>query len=467
MTTVHYRIPFNRPTRTSLDQSLIAEALASGKLAGDGGFTHRCQAALERMLGVPRALLTTSCTDALEMAALLANISEGDEVIVPTYTFVSSINAFVLRGARPVFADIREDTLGLDERQLPALEEAVAKVSAVRHAIGCASGTDALLLPLVALDLQPGDEVICPAFTFFATAGTVHNAGGTPVFVDIEPGTFNLAPAAVEAAITPRTRAICVVHYAGVACEMDTIMSAARRVGALVIEDNAHGFLGGYRGRLLGTIGELATLSFHDTKNFTCGEGGALLVNDPALIERAEVVREKGTDRKKFLRGQVDKYGWVDLGSSFLPSEILAAMLAAQLDEAEAIQSSRGRLWQRYATTLAMWATANGVVLPRQDPSHQPSYHMFNLLVPDIPFRNGLFTHLRGRGIQAVSHYIPLHLSPMGRRFGGVEGQCPVAERVNELIVRLPFFTGMTEAEQDEVIEAVTAFTGARLVQTT
>ena len=387
-TSARYRIPFNRPTRTALDQSLIAEALASGKLAGDGGFTYRCQAALEKMLGVPRALLTTSCTDALEMAALLANISDGDEVIVPTYTFVSSINAFVLRGARPVFADIRKDTLGLDERQLPAL-------------------------------------------------------------------------------MTPRTRAIVVVHYAGVACEMDTIMSAARRIGALVIEDNAHGFLGGYRGRLLGTIGELATLSFHDTKNFTCGEGGALLVNDPALIERAEVIREKGTDRKKFLRGEVDKYGWVDLGSSFLPSEILAAMLAAQLDEAEAIQSSRGRLWQRYATTLAMWATASGVVLPRQDPSHQPSYHMFNLLVPDIPFRNGLFTHLRGRGIQAVSHYIPLHLSPMGRRFGGVEGQCPVAERVNELIVRLPFFTGMTEAEQDEVIEAVTAFTGARLVQTT
>ena len=387
-TSARYRIPFNRPTRTALDQSLIAEALASGKLAGDGGFTHRCQAALEKMLGVPRALLTTSCTDALEMAALLANISDGDEVIVPTYTFVSSINAFVLRGARPVFADIREDTLGLDERQLPAL-------------------------------------------------------------------------------ITPRTKAIVVVHYAGVACEMDTIMSAARRVGALVIEDNAHGFLGGYKGRLLGTIGELATLSFHDTKNFTCGEGGALLVNDPALIERAEVIREKGTDRKKFLRGQVDKYGWVDLGSSFLPSEILAAMLAAQLDEAEAIQSSRGRLWQRYATTLAMWATGSGVVLPRQDPLHQPSYHMFNLLVPDIPFRNGLFTHLRERGIQAVSHYIPLHLSPMGRRFGGVEGQCPVAERVNELIVRLPFFTGMTEAEQDEVIEAVTAFTRARLVQTT
>jgi dTDP-4-amino-4,6-dideoxygalactose transaminase len=383
-----YRIPFNRPTRTALDQSLIAEALASGKLAGDGGFTHRCQATLEKMLGVPRALLTTSCTDALEMAALLANISDGDEVIVPTYTFVSSINAFVLRGARPVFADIRQDTLGLDERQLPAL-------------------------------------------------------------------------------ITPRTRAIVVVHYAGVPCDMDAVMDAARRVGAVVIEDNAHGFLGGYQGRLLGTIGDLATLSFHDTKNFTCGEGGALLVNDPALIERAEVIREKGTDRKKFLRGQVDKYGWVDVGSSFLPSEILAAMLAAQLDDADGIQSSRGRIWQRYARALAGWASANGVVLPRQNASDQPSYHMFNMLVPDIAFRDGLFAHLRERGIQAVSHYIPLHLSPMGRQFGGSEGQCPVAERVNELIVRLPFFTNLTGVEQDEVIEAVTVYTGARLVKTT
>lgn len=387
-TSAHYRIPFNRPTRTPLDQSLIAEALASGKLAGDGVFTRRCQATLEQMLGVPKALLTTSCTDALEMAALLANIREGDEVIVPTYTFVSSINAFVLRGARPVFADIREETLGFDERQLPSL-------------------------------------------------------------------------------MTPRTRAIVVVHYAGVPCDLDTIMDAARRIGAVVIEDNAHGFLGRYRGRWLGTMGDLATLSFHDTKNFTCGEGGALLVNDPALIERAEVIREKGTDRKKFLRGQIDKYGWVDLGSSFLPSEILAAMLAAQLDHADVIQSSRGRIWLRYATTLAEWASANGVVLPRLDAAHQLSYHMFNALVPDIAFRDGLFAHLRARGIQAVSHYIPLHLSPMGRKFGGFEGQCPVAERVNELIVRLPFFTNMTEVEQDEVIEAVTAYTGAQLVKTT
>lgn len=387
MTPVHYRIPFNRPTRTSLDQSLIAEALASGKLAGDGGFTHRCQAALERMLGVPRALLTTSCTDALEMAALLANISDGDEVVVPTYTFVSSINAFVLRGARPVFADIRQETLGLDERQLPAL-------------------------------------------------------------------------------ITPRTRAIVVVHYAGVPCDLDAIIDAAHRIGAVVIEDNAHGFLGGYQGRLLGTIGDLATLSFHDTKNFTCGEGGALLVNDEALIERAEVIREKGTDRKKFLRGQVDKYGWVDVGSSFLPSEILAAMLAAQLDDAEGIQSNRGRIWQRYARTLAGWATANGVVLPRREASDQPSYHMFNVVVPDAAFRDGLFAHLRDRGIQAVSHYIPLHLSPMGRKFGGFRGQCPVAERVSELIVRLPFFTNMTAVEQDEVIEAVTAYSGALVKRT-
>jgi dTDP-4-amino-4,6-dideoxygalactose transaminase len=375
------RIPFNRPTRTDLDERFIAEALASGKLAGDGVFTRRAQTKLEQLLGVHKALLTTSCTDALEMAALLSGVGPGDEVIIPTFTFVSSVNAFALRGARPIFADIRPDTLCLDERQLEQL-------------------------------------------------------------------------------VSPRTKVIEVVHYAGVPCDMDRIMAAATRAGAIVVEDNAHGFMGTYQGRMLGTIAPLGALSFHDTKNLTCGEGGALLVNDPELIERAEIIREKGTDRSKFLRGHSDKYGWVDLGSSFLPSEILAAMLAAQLENVEYIQSTRERLWHRYAVELANWAEQCGVTLPYRPAEPRFSYHMFNVLVPDIAFRDGLFAHLRARGIQAVSHYIPLHLSPMGRKLGGFEGQCPVAERVNELIVRLPFFTTMSDDEQAEVIAAVTAFAG-------
>ena len=373
------RIPFNRPSRTDLDATYIAEALDSGKLAGDGPFTRKSQALLEQMLGAPRALLTTSCTDALEMSAILLDIRPGDEVIVPSFTFVSSINAFVLRGARPVFADIREDTLGLDERQLDGL-------------------------------------------------------------------------------ITSRTRAIVPVHYAGVACDMDAIGAAARTVGAAVVEDNAHGFFGTYRGKPLGTFGALSTLSFHDTKNVTCGEGGALIINDPSLIERAEIIREKGTDRTKFLRGQIDKYGWVDLGSSFLPSELLAAMLAAQLERSGWIQECRQRLWQRYMSELGDWAERHHVTLPMVPADRTSSFHMFNVLVPSIAFRDSLFQHLRQRGIQAVSHYIPLHLSPMGRKFGGHPGQCPVAERVNELIVRLPFFTNMTTAELDDVITTVQGF---------
>jgi dTDP-4-amino-4,6-dideoxygalactose transaminase len=313
------------------------------------------------------------------MSAILLDIKPGDEVIVPSFTFVSSVNAFVLRGARPVFCDIREDTLGLDERQLERL-------------------------------------------------------------------------------VTPRTRAIVAVHYAGVPCDMDAIGAAASSAGAAVVEDNAHGFLGAHQGRPLGTLSAMATLSFHDTKNLTCGEGGALVINDPALVERAEIVREKGTDRTKFLRGQIDKYGWVDLGSSFLPSELVAAMLAAQLEQSDWIQQRRAHLWRRYAAELDAWAARHHVTLPMVPANSSPSFHMFNLLVPSISFRDAIFQHLRERGIQAVSHYIPLHLSPMGRELGGRPGQCPVAERVNELIVRLPFFTNMTAAEQDDVITAVQAF---------
>jgi dTDP-4-amino-4,6-dideoxygalactose transaminase len=377
-----YRIPFNRPTSCANDLLYMQDAVASGKLSGDGPYTRRAQAMLQEALGVHRVLLTTSCTDALEMSALLLDLQPGDEVIVPSFTFVSSVNAFVLRGARPVFADIRPDTLGLDDRLLAGL-------------------------------------------------------------------------------VTARTRAIVVVHYAGVACDMEAISTIARDAHAVVIEDNAHGLFGRFRGRLLGTFGSMATLSFHDSKNLTCGEGGALLINDHALVERAEIVREKGTDRSRFLRGQIDKYGWVDLGSSFLPADILAAMLVAQLEDRDAIQRMRAQLWQRYSVELEGWAAAHGVVLPVILPDRESSFHMFNVLAPDVAFRDGLFAHLKARGIQAVSHYIPLHLAPMGRRFGGREGMCPVAEDVNERLIRLPFFTNMTAIDQEEVIAAIQAFPGA------
>jgi dTDP-4-amino-4,6-dideoxygalactose transaminase len=313
------------------------------------------------------------------MAAFLIDIKPGDEVIVPSFTFVSSVNAFVLRGARPVFADIRPDTLGIDERH-------------------------------------------------------------------------------VERLITPRTRAIVVVHYAGVACEMDALTDLAARAGASIVEDNAHGLFGTYHGKPLGSLSRLATLSFHETKNLTCGEGGALVINDPSLIERAEIVREKGTDRSRFFRGEVDKYGWVDLGSSYLPSEILAAMLCAQIERRDEIQARRRRIWERYAEALPAWASARGVVLPAIPSDREQSFHMFYVLAPSARFRDALFAHLKARSILAVSHYIPLHISKMGRTFGGEAGDCPVAERVGDLLIRLPFFTNMSDAEQDEVLAALDDF---------
>jgi dTDP-4-amino-4,6-dideoxygalactose transaminase len=373
-----YTIPFNRPTRTKRDSAYVQEALASGKLSGDGPFTHRCHQLLQQAVGVPRALLTTSCTHALEMAALLLDIGPGDDVIVPSFTFVSSVNPFVLRGARPVFADIRPDTLNIDERHLEQL-------------------------------------------------------------------------------VTSRTRAIVVVHYAGVGCDMDVIGQLADRVGAAVVEDNAHGLFGRYKGRNLGTFGSLAALSFHETKNLTCGEGGALLLNDPALYARAEIVREKGTDRSKFFRGEVDKYGWVDRGSSYLPSELLAAMLAAQLEEAEGIQAARQRLWSRYESGLADWAVSREIVLPTVPSWCDQSFHMFYVLLPSSERREQLVVHLKERGILAVSHYQPLHSSTMGRTLGR-PGDCPVTEQVAERILRLPFYTNMTADEQQTVIGALQAW---------
>ena len=374
-------IPFNRPFFSGQEFEFIQEAIAGWHLSGDGAFTKRCHALLESELGVPKALLTTSCTHALEMAALLLDIEPDDEVIIPAFTFVSTVNAFVLRGARPVFVDIRPDTLNLDETKLEGL-------------------------------------------------------------------------------ITPRTKAILVVHYAGVACEMDTILDIARRHGVPVVEDNAHGLFGKYKGKYLGTLGCLATQSFHETKNFTCGEGGALLLNDPQYIERAEIIREKGTDRSRFFRGQVDKYTWVDIGSSYLPSDILAAFLYAQLNARELIQSERKRIWEHYHEHLRVWATDHGVGLPHVPAGCEQPYHMFYLLLPTLADREALIAHLNTRGINAVFHYLPLHLSTMGQQWGGQEGQCPVTEDLSDRLLRLPFYNQLTEADQTRVVSAVTEFAG-------
>lgn len=374
-----YRIPFNKPGLVGNELRYIADALTLGHSAGDGSFTARCHAFFEHALGVPRALLTTSCTHALEMAALLLEVAPSDEVIVPAFTFVSTVNAFVLRGARPVFADIREDTLNLDERQLEDL-------------------------------------------------------------------------------ITPRTKAIVPVHYAGVACAMEAILNVAVRHGIAVVEDNAHGLFARYKGRYLGTFGCLATQSFHETKNVICGEGGALLINDSRYVERAEVLREKGTNRSRFYRGQVDKYTWVDIGSSYLPSDILAAFLYAQLERYEWIHSRRCRIWNHYRVRLQEWAGQHDVQLPYVPPLCEHSYHMFYLVMPSLAERQRLIEHLKQRGILSVFHYLPLHLSAMGLQFSGRPGQCPVTERISDRLLRLPFYNDLTEDEQNEVIETILSF---------
>jgi dTDP-4-amino-4,6-dideoxygalactose transaminase len=376
-----FSIPFNRPCFTGEEPRFMAEAVAQGHLSGDGVFTQRCHELLERELGAAKVLLTTSCTHALEMAALLLNIEPGDEVIVPSFTFVSTVNAFVLRGA-------------------------------------------------------------------------------CPVFVDIDPQTLNLDAALLEKHFSPRTRAIIPVHYAGVGCAMETILPLARRYEIAVVEDNAHGLFGKYRGRLLGTFGELATLSFHETKNFTCGEGGALIINDPNYGERAEILREKGTNRSRFFRGQIDKYSWVDLGSSYLPSDLLAAFLYAQLLAREQIQAKRRNVWKRYQAHLYSWAETHGVRLPSVPAYCEQPYHMYYLLMPSLKQRQALILHLRERGILSVFHYLPLHLSDMGRRFGGKPGDCPVTEDVSDRLLRLPFYNDLTLEDQLTVIEAVQSFSG-------
>lgn len=374
-----FDIPFNKPYIAGRELLYISDAILSGHISGDGAYTKKCHALLEEWLGVKKALLTTNCTHALEMSGLLLEIEPGDEVIVPSFTFVTTINAFVLRGAKPVFCDVRPDTLNMDETQLERL-------------------------------------------------------------------------------ITPRTKAIVPVHYAGVACEMDTILDIARRHNIPVVEDNAHGLFGKYKGKYLGTLGALATQSFHETKNFTTGEGGALLINDPELVERAEIVREKGTNRARFYRGQVDKYTWVDIGSSYLPSDVLAAFLYGQLEARDDIQSRRERIWHYYHDNLGEWSGMHGVKLPTVPEHVEQSYHMYYILLPSLAVRTALIDHLKERSILSVFHYLPLHLSDMGRKFGGQPGDCPVTEDISDRLLRLPFYNGMTREEQDQVIAGLFSF---------
>ncbi|GAB5560376.1 MAG: dTDP-4-amino-4,6-dideoxygalactose transaminase [Synoicihabitans sp.] len=375
----NFPIPFNRADLLGSELENIKAAVTSGQIAGDHGFTRKCEALLQEQLRVHRCLLTTSCTHALEMSALLLELKPGDEVIIPSFTFVSTATAFALRGATPIFADIRPDTLNIDEGQ-------------------------------------------------------------------------------IESLITPRTKAIVPVHYAGVSCEMDTLISIAERHNLTVVEDNAHGLFGRYKGQALGTFGALATQSFHATKNFSCGEGGALLINDPKFAERAEILREKGTDRSKFFRGEVDKYSWVDIGSSYVPSDLLAAYLLAQLELRDRIQTARRKIWDNYQQGLARWAAEQDIRLPHVPTDCEPAWHLFYLLLPDPETREALRLHLRSKGILAVSHYVPLHSSRYGSRWGASPHSCPVTDRTAETLLRLPFYNSMTYAEQNEVIGAVTSF---------
>ncbi|GAB6041582.1 dTDP-4-amino-4,6-dideoxygalactose transaminase [Endothiovibrio diazotrophicus] len=352
------------------------EALLSGDIGGDGAFSQRAEAILERETGVGRALLTTSGTHALEMMAILLDLRPGDEVIVPSFTFVSTALAFVMHGATLVFCDVREDTLNLDERCLARL-------------------------------------------------------------------------------VSARTRAIVPVHYAGVSCEMGEIRRIAAECGALVLEDNAHGPFGGYHGERLGSMGSLAALSFHETKNLTTGEGGALLINDERFIERAEIIREKGTNRSQFVQGRVDKYTWVDKGSSYVMSDILAALLYAQLEDYRSIQARRADVWGRYFDSLTEWAAEQRVRLPVVPPGCEQSFHMFYLLMDDQAQRDRFIAEMKEEGIGAVFHYPPLHRSRPALEYGAAGADCPVSESISGRLVRLPFYTGMGEDEQRHVIDRV------------
>ncbi|WP_328989169.1 dTDP-4-amino-4,6-dideoxygalactose transaminase [Kribbella sp. NBC_01245] len=373
-------IPFTKAYLAGDELSYLTESFSGPAVVGDGPYTARASELITKITGGLGSLLTTSCTHALEMTALLLDLEPGDEVIMPSFTFVSTANAYALRGAIPVFVDIRPDTLNLDETQL-------------------------------------------------------------------------------EAAITDRTKAVVVVHYGGVACAMDEISAIARKHGLAVIEDNAHGFGGSYDGRPLGSLGLMATQSWHGTKNIHCGEGGALIVNDAELLARAEIIREKGTNRSQFFRGQVDKYRWVDIGSSYLPADPLAAFLTAQLERFDEIQAPRLAAWQRYDEALTGWAAANGVSTPTIPAGCVHPAHVYYLVLPSHEHQLGLIAHLKARKITAPFHYVPLHSSPAGERFGRVGPQgCAVTDRVSESLVRLPLFTQLTAEEQARVIDGVLSY---------
>ncbi len=368
------RIPFNRPYMTGKELYYIAEAHFNGALAGDGPFTRRCHAWLKERTGCSKVLLTHSCTAALEMTALLLDIQPGDEIIMPSYTFVSTANAFVLRGGVPVFVDVRDDTLNLDERL-------------------------------------------------------------------------------IEPAITPRTKAIVPVHYAGVACEMDTIMSIARQHDLKVVEDAAQGVMASYKGRALGSIGDLGAYSFHETKNVTSGEGGALLVNDQNLAQRAEIIREKGTDRSRFFRGEVDKYTWQEVGSSFLPGELSAAFLWAQLEEADRITKERLVSWQRYHELMEPLERQGLLRRPIVPADCQHNAHMYYVLLPPEIDRQKVLSELKKNDIFSVFHYIPLHSAPAGQRYGRAHGELGNTVRQSERLVRLPLWIGLSSEQQARIVE--------------
>ncbi|MDP2144863.1 MAG: dTDP-4-amino-4,6-dideoxygalactose transaminase [Gallionella sp.] len=373
-------IPFNKPFIIGRELALIADAVSRGHISGDGHYTKLCNRWFEETLHCRKALLTHSCTAALEMAAILCDLQPGDEVILPSYTFVSTANAFALRGAVPVFVDIRPDTLNIDERL-------------------------------------------------------------------------------IEAAITPKTRAIVPVHYAGVPCEMDTIMDIAQRHGLLVVEDAAQALLSTYKGRALGTIGHFGCLSFHETKNIISGEGGALLINDERFFERAEIIREKGTNRSQFFRGEVDKYTWVDIGSSYLPSELVSAFLYAQLERADEITAQRCHICSAYAEQLAPLEQAGKLRLPHFDADSNG--HMFYMLLDSLASRSALIAHLKAQGIHPVFHYVPLHSSPAGRKFGRVSGSMQVTDELNERLLRLPLYYEMNDADVARICAAIAQFFAA------
>jgi dTDP-4-amino-4,6-dideoxygalactose transaminase len=373
------KIPFNKPFIAGKELYYIAQAVTFGNIAGDGHYTQLCCRLMEERFGVHKVLMTPSCTAALEMAAMLCDLQPDDEVILPSYTFVSTANAFVRLGARPVFVDIRPDTLNLDD-------------------------------------------------------------------------------ALIEEAITPRTKAIFPVHYAGVSCEMDRIMTIARKYNLLVVEDAAQGVNASYNDRALGSIGQLGAYSFHETKNFICGEAGALCINDPALVERAEIIRDKGTNRRQFFRGQVDKYTWVDVGSSYVLSEICSAFLYAQLEMLDAITERRRRIYQTYRRLLKPLEAEGLLRLPFTPEDCRGNYHMLYVLLPDGQARDALIDHLRQNGIMAVFHYVPLHSSPMGQKFGYREGDLPVTEDLSRRLLRLPMFYDITEEEQELVVRHVAGF---------